>query len=195
MDSSSSHLTDVGSRPQTEGPPIYFSFTVDLETADQSSQPDLALPYCVTIATRLTQEQIQNLDKETACTLACLRETPYYWKDQRLYLKYGGTGYCGIEPMPGFLDRIRDLASKSPNVVLLNDDDMQFMVPEDSLPENTYQYRRVLGEEIEELETKLTDSITATTLEFGPDRPPMPDILNTPENRVDSTSLATTHGL
>lgn len=140
MNSSSSHLTDDGSRPQTEGAPIYFSFTLDLETADQSSQPDLALPYRVTIATRLTREQIQNLDEETACTLACLRETQYYWKDQRLFLKYGEDGDGKKDPTAGFLERIPDLASKSPNIVLFDDDDMQFTVPEDSLPENTYQY-------------------------------------------------------
>jgi hypothetical protein len=171
-------MTDNGSRPKssrplTESTLVFISYTVDLENNDQDIASELKLPYRVTFATRLTEEQIQNLDPETACTLACLRETQYYWKDQKYFFEHGLPDFRGTEPTIGFLDRVKELEFGSTKVTLIDDDVLQFTVPPNAPSE--CPYRRVLGQETDDLEAKLPDCIKARTLEFGPDCPPIPD--------------------
>ena len=60
---------------------IFDTHTVDAGDNDQDTYPGTALPYQEKIVTRLTEQEILDLDPETARTLACLRETRYYWKD------------------------------------------------------------------------------------------------------------------
>jgi len=67
---------------------------------------------------------------------------------------------------------VKELELGSTNVILIDDDALQFAVPEDTLPECAY--RRVSEQETDDLQAKLPDYIKARTLEFGPDCPPEP---------------------
>jgi hypothetical protein len=180
-------MTDNGSRPKSSRPPtestlVFISYTVDLENNDQDIDSELKLPYRVTFATRLTEEQIQNLDHETACTLACLRQTQYYWKDQKYFLEHGLPDFRGTEPTVGFLDRVKELEFGSTNVTMIDDDVLLFTVPTNAPPE--YRYRRVSEQETDDLQAKLPECVKATTLEFGPGCPPMPDNMRPQGNFV-----------
>jgi len=187
MNSSSSQITDNGSRPKSAKPPtertlVFVSFTVDLENDDQDPDFGLKLPYRVNLATRLTEEEIQNLDSETACILACLHETQYYWKDQRYFRAHGLSHFRGTEPTVGFINRVTELKSRSTRVTLIDNDFLQFAVPEDTSPE--CPYRRVSEQETDDLLAKLPECVKATTLEFAPECPPVPDNLRPHGNFV-----------
>jgi hypothetical protein len=95
--------------PPSERNRIFVTYTVDPRNRHQNTHPDTALPYQVKMVIRLTEQEIQDLDPETACILACLRESQYLWKYQTSFIYYDLPGRLGIEPDSGFVKSVKEL--------------------------------------------------------------------------------------